>query len=364
MLKQHSQVVSWSAISEVGITPRPCLASYSFRCSLRKCFFACCFVPDGPPRFASPILSDPRQEQERAHLPLMLYLPGLDGSGICAARQYPLLQKCFDLRKLVIPLTDRTPFPQLVAYVEDYLQRETEDSTRPVYILGESFGGILSLAVAAELGERVDRVVLVNPATSFPRSIWPSFGPVLSQLPSELYNAAPFALVPLLGDPFKMASFYTPLSAAPPEQAEFLAQGLVNMLPLLGMLSDLLPADTLEWKIDILGQGASYTEAKLSKVTQPVLVIAGSADLLVPSEEESMRLEKLLAACSRRVLPGHSHLLMQEQGVDIAQIIKEEGYYSTTHGELSPILRSTGGAQNGEQSSATGPVCPLTNRRM
>lgn len=53
-----------------------------------------------------------------------------------------------------------------------------------------------------------------------------------------------------------------------------------------------------------------------------MLVIAGSADLLVPSEEESMRLEKLLAACSRRVLPGHSHLLMQEQGVDIAQIIK------------------------------------------
>lgn len=87
----------------------------------------------------------------------------------------------------MIPLTDRTPFPQLVAYVEvrasagvrtmcygrreawltparlpaclpawahvqDYLQRETEDSTRPVYILGESFGGILSLAVAAELG--------------------------------------------------------------------------------------------------------------------------------------------------------------------------------------------------------------------
>lgn len=44
------------------------------------------------------------------------------------------------------------------------------------------------------------------------------------------------------------------------------AQGLVNMLPLLGMLSDLLPADTLEWKIDILGQGAAYTEAKLSQV--------------------------------------------------------------------------------------------------
>jgi hypothetical protein len=38
------------------------------------------------------------------------------------------------------------------------------------------------------------------------------------------------------------------------------------MLPLLGMLSDLLPSDTLEWKIDILGKGAQYTEGKMWQV--------------------------------------------------------------------------------------------------
>lgn len=55
--------------------------------------------------------------------------------------------------------------------------------TRPVYILGESFGGVLALAVAADRPELVDRIVLVNPATAFPQSAWAALGPLLSYIP-------------------------------------------------------------------------------------------------------------------------------------------------------------------------------------
>ena len=54
---------------------------------------------------------------------------------------------------------------------------------RPVYLLGESFGGVLALAVARERPDLVDRVVLVNPATSFQRSPWPMLGPLLPRVP-------------------------------------------------------------------------------------------------------------------------------------------------------------------------------------
>jgi pimeloyl-ACP methyl ester carboxylesterase len=54
---------------------------------------------------------------------------------------------------------------------------------RPVYLLGESFGGILALAVAANRPDLVDRVVLVNPATSYQQSIWPTLGPLLPRVP-------------------------------------------------------------------------------------------------------------------------------------------------------------------------------------
>lgn len=56
--------------------------------------------------------------------------------------------------------------------------------TRPVYLLGESFGGLLAAAVAAERPDLVDRIVLVNPATSFPRSVWPTLGPLLPSVPT------------------------------------------------------------------------------------------------------------------------------------------------------------------------------------
>lgn len=54
---------------------------------------------------------------------------------------------------------------------------------RPVYLLGESFGGVLALAVAEARPDLVDRIVLVNPATSFGRSPWPMLGPLLPRVP-------------------------------------------------------------------------------------------------------------------------------------------------------------------------------------
>lgn len=68
-------------------------------------------IDDGPPRVMSlldpHVLPAPGSEQRatdrRQHLPLMLYLPGIDGSGLAASRQFPALLQRFDLRTLVTP---------------------------------------------------------------------------------------------------------------------------------------------------------------------------------------------------------------------------------------------------------------------
>lgn len=174
----------------------------------------------------------------------LIYLPGIDGSGMAASRQFPGLLQKFDLRTLVTPPAvrrrcaaaapllccaaalpctpcggaggiqpaalptvclvcitdpclptlhlplpttphqDRTDFRGLVAIVAEFLKAEVPSCppTRPVYVLGESFGGVLALAVAAECPALVDRLVLVNPATSFKDSLWPTLGPLLPQV--------------------------------------------------------------------------------------------------------------------------------------------------------------------------------------
>ena len=102
------------------------------------------------------------------------------------------MQRCSEL-----PPT--TPMPRIRCNVRDtdcreYLEKEVAESSieRPIYLLGESFGGVVALAAAAERADLVDRIVLVNPATSFPRSVWPRLGPLLPQIP----KVGPSALLP------------------------------------------------------------------------------------------------------------------------------------------------------------------------
>lgn len=49
----------------------------------------------------------------RGDLPLLFYMPGIDGTGLAAYRQFPSLCARFDLRCLVVPPHDRTPFEEL-----------------------------------------------------------------------------------------------------------------------------------------------------------------------------------------------------------------------------------------------------------
>lgn len=47
----------------------------------------------------------------------MFYMPGIDGTGLAAYRQFPRLTRAFDLRCLIIPGTDRSTFEELTNYV-------------------------------------------------------------------------------------------------------------------------------------------------------------------------------------------------------------------------------------------------------
>lgn len=56
----------------------------------------------------------------------------------------------------------------------------------------------------------------------------------------------------------------------------------------------------------------------------PVLVIAGSADRLLPSSEEAERLKNLIPGCRSMVLEGHGHAPLFGGRVDISEIIAED----------------------------------------
>ena len=71
-------------------------------------------VTGAKPSFIIPELPGFPESRKRDHLPLMLYVPGIDGTGMAASRQFPGLMECFDFRAFSVPVADRTPFVGLV----------------------------------------------------------------------------------------------------------------------------------------------------------------------------------------------------------------------------------------------------------
>lgn len=294
----------------------------------------------GPPRVFSP-LPPKNWTRNPEELPILLILPGIDGTGYTAASQFEALSERFDLKTFFIPVEDRTPLEGLVKILRDYVEEEVAQSPRdrPIYVMGESFGGILSLLLADSCGHlALNRVVLVNPATSFQSSIWSTvLGDVLPQLPAQAYDLLPFAISPLLGNPLGLARRRVDGEAPLPSQALQTVAGLFELMPVLDNLKDILPQDTLQWKLQLLQEGSELVnDSLLRRLEQRVLVIVGDSDLLIPSEEESERLKSNLRTCSVKVVEGAGHALLQEAGINVNDIFDEMGFYAPTIKYTSP----------------------------
>lgn len=281
-------------------------------------------------------------DSDRTALPILVYLPGIDGTGLAAFKQFPVLMQHFNLMTFVTPPGDRSSYEELVDCLEEFFLNALGDlpASQPVYVMGESFGGLLALSMAGRCPGIIDRVVLVNPATSYSQSLWPLIGPIVLQTPREMYGALPIVLAPILGNPINLLrSSFDGMEddSTFVEQAVRLVEGAIGLLQQLPILADILPRDTLEHKLTLLQAGCDSVE--YDKVSQRVFILVGDQDLLLPSDREAERLERLLARGYSRVEPGRSHALLQEGGVDLVSILKEEGFYTNIRKLSVPVKK-------------------------
>uniref|UniRef100_A0A0E0JIU2 Serine aminopeptidase S33 domain-containing protein n=1 Tax=Oryza punctata TaxID=4537 RepID=A0A0E0JIU2_ORYPU len=265
----------------------------------------------GPPRWFCPVDAG-RPAVDDA--PLLLFLPGTDGVGMGLILHHKSLGRVFEVRCLHIPVNDRTPFEGLLQTVENSIKYEHAMSpNRPIYLVGDSFGGCLALSVAAP--------------TSFAKTPLQPILPVLEAMPSELHVTVPYLLSFVMGDPLKMAMVSVENNLSPPETLQKLSDSLTSMLPLLSELADIIPRDTLFWKLKLLKSGAAYTNSRLHAVQAEVLLLASGNDNLLPSGEEADKLFKSLKKCRVRYFKDNGHTLLLEDGVNLLSVIKGANMY-------------------------------------
>jgi 3-oxoadipate enol-lactonase len=228
--------------------------------------------------------------------PLVL-VPGLDGTGLLFYRQVPLLERRY--RVATHRLRDTAvAIDELVSELHDRVTEVAPDAR--VTLVGESFGGALSLTYALAHPERVARLVVLN---SFPfftpqARLWLGY---------HLLRAAPWGVMRVVRQmtAWRMHSPHT-------GRAE------------LRRFHELMRATTREGYLSRLRMLRQYdVRARLADLQAPVLYLAADRDHLVPAVEQARLMASLTPGSAMRVLEGHGHICLIAPDLDLCTILEE-----------------------------------------
>ena len=290
-------------------------------------------VSQRPQRSAPPVLksksdlSFSRQTATNDGGPLLLFLPGIDGTGGAGATQWPRVAPMYEVHSFSFGTEDRSSFTECVEACNAFLEKEPQRAT---LLVGESTGAVLALGIALRSPSLVNALCLVNPATSYNDSPLSALAPLLPRLPRPIYEAAPGFISPLFGRP----NWFRTIVRAPPVVAPIVPLPS-DILAAGAALADVLPPDALAHRLQAqLTDGAALVNAKLASPPAvksldgiATLLLAGGRDVILPSSRETSRLAGLLegsrrggasgsaagnAPIVRKVLPEAAHACMDD----------------------------------------------------
>lgn len=240
-------------------------------------------VASGPEHLAD-IIAGHRQ-------PPIILVPGLDGTALLFYRQQPLLAQSFDV--VAFPLPD-DPDATMSDLVEDLYRLILEVSDQGAILLGESFGGALSISTALAHPDLVRGLVVVN---SFPwlDQRWQiRLGPYLLRL-------IPWAAMPMVRA-FTESRLHS-RHVLPEDLAEFHDRaGAIGRRGYIRRLELIRHYDVRD---------------QLSRLVPPTLYLAGDEDRLVPSERWARYMAARTPRSDLTILSGYGHICLINHDLDL-----------------------------------------------
>ncbi|MCU0537230.1 MAG: alpha/beta hydrolase [Hydrococcus sp. Prado102] len=266
----------------------------------------------------------------KPELPLFIFLPGMDGTGLLYQRQADRLAKFFDIRCLAIPSDDLSNWDTLAKEAVKLIKIEVEsragrtirparrsskveskysslssEGCSPVYLCGESFGGCLALKLVLEEPSLFERLILINPSSSFNQRPLLGLGIQVTQwMPSFLHPASAMGLLPFLA------------------ALERISAG--DRMALFDAMNS-VPPRVVSWRLNLL-KDFSVAQEDLRRITQPTLILAGQNDRLLPSIEEAKRLVSYIPNAKTVVLPHGGHACLLESDVFLDEIMQAKNF--------------------------------------
>jgi pimeloyl-ACP methyl ester carboxylesterase len=232
--------------------------------------------------------------------PPLIYIPGLDGTGLLFYRQARLLTHRF--RVITFRLRDEAPsMDMLVAEIARHLDDAVPDGT-PAIVVGESFGGALAMSFALAHPERIRALVILN-----------SFSRITPKV--KLYAALTAASIVPWGT-MRIARRLT----ASRLHSSHTHRDEMNRFLLLTR------ATTRQGYMNRLRILTHYDiRHRLQNIHVPTLFLAADEDHLIPSVEQATYMSARVPNAAMRVLHGHGHGCFLAPDLDLDEILKDWG---------------------------------------
>lgn len=247
---------------------------------------------DSPHRATEHHLADLVRDHDR---PPIVLVPGLDGTALLFYRQQPSLARSFDV--VAFPLPD-DPESSMSDLVDDLRNVIREVSDNGAILIGESFGGALSLSTALTYPDEVRGLVVIN---SFPwlarrKQIW---------LAPRVLRLMPWVAMPLVRS-FTESRLHSS-HAMPDDLAEFHERS--RAIGRKGYIR----------RLEIL-RGYDV-RADLGSVTAPTLYLAADEDRLLPSEHWARYMADRTPRAELEILRGYGHVCLINHDLDLLDYV-------------------------------------------
>lgn len=226
----------------------------------------------------------------------LVLVPGIDGTGLLFYRQIPALSRHFD----VTTTQHRDEAQSMDDLVDDLDRTIAATANSKVTLMGESFGGALTLSYALAHPERVDRIVILNSFAHFGSQarLWLGY---------HLLRATPWGMMRIVRQ-LNARRMHSPQT----EREE------------IRRFHDLMRAATREGYLSRMRILRDYdVRDRLPSLQVPALFLAADRDTLVPSVDQARLMTELAPSATMRILEGHGHSCLIAPDLDVAAIVEE-----------------------------------------